>query len=180
MLNHIKNSQAGRKNWEPVVDALFKVTFLPPAGVTGSEILTEQCISLTGWKKPGPAAVQQSFNQSKRNYASVETDNTQNLTATFEMNLNDAYQNYVYNTMLSWSNIAFNPQTGERGLKRNYAGSIVVEQFAPDGEIYWKRTLQNAWVSGDFDSIGQNDVSSSEPVKFTVNFVADWYDEEAR
>lgn len=180
MLNHIKNSQAGRNNWEPVVDGLFKVTFIPPAGVPGAEILTEQCISLTGWKRPGPENVQQQFQQARRNYASIDTDNTQTLTATFEMNLNDAYQNYVFDTMEAWANLINNPHTGARGLKKDYVGTIIVESYAVDGEIFWKRTLKHAFLTGDFDSIGQNDVSTADPVKFSVTIIADYYDQEGR
>ncbi|BBI90411.1 baseplate subunit [Tenacibaculum phage PTm1] len=180
MLNHVRNSQAGRRNYEMVTDALYKVTFIPPAGVAGAEILTEQCISITGWKRPGPEAVQQQFNQARRNYASVDVDNTQTLSATFEMNLNEANQNYVYNTMVDWANLIFNDQTGERGLKKDYVGTIIIEQHDPKGNIYWTRKLQNAWVSGEFASIGQNDVASADPVKFECTIIADWYDEERK
>lgn len=178
MLNHVKNSTAGRKSWEAVVDSLFKVTFIPPAGVTNSEILTEQCISATGWKSPGPEAVQQSFMQSKRNSASTEVDNTQNITMQFELNLNDQFQNYVYKTIKAWRAKVFNPLTGERGLKKDYIGTIIIESFAADGTIYWTRKLKNTWPSGELASLGQNDYGSSEPVKLEQIFVADWYEEE--
>lgn len=180
MLNHIKNSTAGRRNYEAVVDAEYKVTFIPPAGVAGAEILTEQCISLTGWKRPGPEAVQQNFNQARRNYASVDVDNTQNLAATFELNLNEENQNYVYNSIIDWANLVYNDQTGERGLKKDYVGTIIVEQHNAKGDIYWTRKLHNAWVSGEIASIGQNSWDAAEPVKLEINFIADYYTEERK
>lgn len=178
MLNHVKNSEAGRKNWEPHVDSLFKVTFIPPSGVSNYELLTEQVTSAQGWKSPGPAAVQQSFQQSRRSYASVEVDNTQDVTFSFELNLNDEFQNVVYNTIMEWRDLIHNPQTGERGLKKDYVGTIIVESYAADGTIYWVRKLKNAFPTGDLSGIGQNDYSSSEPVKLEQAFRADYYEEE--
>lgn len=178
MLSHVRNSQAGRKNYEIVTNALFKVTFLPPAGVAGSEILTEQCVSITGWRRPGAEAVQQQYQQARRNSASVDVDNTQNLTASFELNLNEANQNYVYNSIETWANLVFNPHTGARGLKKDYVGTIIIEQHDAAGNIFWTRKLQNAWPSGDFAGLGDNDVSAADPVRLEVNFVGDWYDQE--
>lgn len=178
MLNHVKNSIAGRKAWEAVVDSLFKVTFIPPQGVTNSEILTEQVLSATGWKAPGPEATTQQFQQAKRAHASTDSDNIQNITFQFELNLNDAFQNYVYKTIKSWRSKVFNPLTGERGLKKDFIGTIIVESFAADGTIYWTRKLKNAWPSGELTSLGQNDVNSADPVKLEQVFTADWYEEE--
>lgn len=177
MLSHIKNSQSGRKAWEAHVDSLFKVTFIPPTGVTNSEILTEQVRSCTGWKQPGPGNVQQKFMQASRNYASTEVDNTQEITMSFELNLNDTFQNFVYNTMSEWRSKVFNPLTGERGLKKDYIGTIIVESFAADGTIYWTRTLYNVWPKDDQSGIGQNDYDSADPVKLEQVFIADWYEE---
>lgn len=178
MLNHVKNSEAGRKNWEPHVDSLFKVTFIPPTSVTNYELLTEQVVSATGWKSPGPEAVQQQFQQARRSYASVDVDNTQNVTFSFELNLNDEFQNVVYNTIMDWRELVFNAQTGERGLKKNYVGTIIVESYAADGTIYWVRKLKHAFPTGDLDSIGQNDYTSSDPVRLEQLFTADYYEEE--
>lgn len=178
MLSHVKNSTAGRKNWEAVVDSLFRVTFIPPTGVVNSEILTEQVRNVQGWKVPGPDTVQQSFMQAKRNHASTEVDNTQEITMDFELNLNDAFQNYVYQTLMAWRKKVFNPLTGERGLKKDFVGTIIVEHFAADGTIYWVRTLKNVFPKGDLTSVGQSDYDSPDPVKLNETFAADWYEEE--
>lgn len=178
MLNHIKNSEAGRNAYEVVSDARFRVTLIPPAGVTNSSILTEQCISCTGWRMPGPEAVQQNFARSKRNYASPETDNTQVLALTFELNLNKTKQNYVYNTFRQWKMKVFNPLTGEEGLKADYIGTVIIEQYLPNGDVYWVRTVKNAWPTGDIESFGQNDVATTDPAKLEITLTGDWYEEE--
>jgi hypothetical protein len=83
MLSHVKNSMAGRKAWEAVTDDTFRVTFIPPAGVLGSEILTEQCISCTGWKTPGPETTTQQYQQARRLQASADVDDTQTCLISF-------------------------------------------------------------------------------------------------
>lgn len=178
MLSHIKNSEAGRNSYEAHVDSLFRVTFVPPAGVSNNYLLTEQCIAATGWKQPGPENVQQKFMQASRNFASTEVEQTQEISMTFELNLNHSLENYVYDTISEWRALVFNPLTGQRGLKKDYVGTIIIESFAANGDIYWVRTLKNAWPKGELSTIGQNDYSSSDPVKLEQTFVADWYEED--
>lgn len=178
MLSHIRNSTSGREAYEVHVDSLFRVTFIPPTGVGNYEILTEQCTAVSGWKQPAPENVQQKFMQASRNYASTEVEQTQEITCSFELNLNHNLDNFVYDTISDWRALVFNPLTGERGLKKDYIGTIVIESFANNGDIYWTRTLNNVFPKGDLTSIGQNDYSASEPVKLEVVFVADWYDED--
>ena len=178
MLSHVKNSEAGRNAYEAHVDSLFRVTFIPPKGVTNSHLLTQQVRSATGWKQPGPENVQQSFMQAKRNFASTELDSTQEITMTFELNLTNTLQNYVYDSISQWRALVFNPLTGERGLKKDYIGTVVVESFAANGDIYWVRTLCNVWPKGDMTTIGQNDYDTSDPVKLEQVFIADWYEED--
>ena len=178
MLSHIRNSEAGRRSYEAVTDNMFKVTIIPPVGVVGSELLTEQVINCTGWRVPGPEGVQQMFQQSRRNYASTDVDDTQTISMTFELNLNDQVQNYVYNTIMTWRSAVRNPFTGERGLKKDYIGTIIIESYAADGTIFWVRKLKNAFPSGELSSIGQNDVSNAEPVKLEQTFICDYYEEQ--
>lgn len=178
MLSHVKNSQAGKNSWENHVDSLYKVTFIPPAGVTDYEILTEQVISVTGWKFNSPDTVTQGFMQAKRAYASVEVENLQELEIIFELNLNDTLQNYVYNTVQEWKKLIYNPETGERGLKKDYVGKLVIESFANNGDIYWTRTVHNIFPKGNLDTIGQNDYNNAEPVKLTTAWIGEYYTEK--
>lgn len=178
MLSHVKNSEAGRESYEVHVDSLFRVTFIPPAGVQDAYLLTEQCRSATGWKQHGPEQVSQKFMQASRNYASTEVENTQEITCTFELNLNHSLDNYVYRIISQWRSLVYNPLTGARGLKKDYTGTLIIESFAANGDIYWARTLKNVWPKGDVDSIGQNDYDTADPVKLTQLFIADWYEED--
>jgi hypothetical protein len=178
MLSHVQNSEAGKNKYEAHVDSLFKVTFIPPAGITNSEVLTEQCKKVTGWKFPGPEHTEQKFMQAKRIQASTEVDNIQEIDTSFELNLNNALQNYVYDIIQEWKKKVFNPFTGERGLKKDFLGKLVIESFAANGDVYWVRTLHNVMPSGNLDSLGQNDYESAEPVVLEVKWIAEFFTEK--
>lgn len=179
MLSHVLNSESGKNSYEAHSDALFRVTFIPPAGVLGSELLTEQCKKVEGWRFPGPEAVTQSFMQAKRTQASVEINNIQEISTEFELNLNDALQNFVYDTIKAWKMKVYNPFTGERGLKKDFLGKIVIESFAANGDIYWTRTLHKVWPSGDLSTIGQNAYDTSEPVVLGATWTAEYFTEKS-
>jgi hypothetical protein len=178
MLSHVQNSEAGKNQYEAHVDSLFKVTFIPPSGVANSAILTEQCRKATGWKYPNPEHTTQKFMQASRAQTSTEVDNIQEIDTAFELNLNNALQNYVYDIITAWMNKRFNPATGERGMKKDYTGKIVIESFAANGDIYWSRTLHNCFPTGNLDTIGQNDYDSAEPVQLEVKWIAEWFTEK--
>lgn len=176
MLSHIENSKAGRDLHEPVTGNLFKCTLIPPSTVSGAEILTEAIRSLTGWKNPGPEAIQQQFQTSRRNYASSDVDDTQVLTGTFELNLDEQNSFYVYNIMKAWKNTVRNPLTGEEGLKKDYVGKIIVENHNRAGDIFWTRTLHNAFITGNFEGLDP-DYGSPDPQQLAVTLTADYYTE---
>ena len=178
MLSHVQNSEAGKNNYEAHVDSLFRVTFIPPAGIQKSEILTEQCRKATGWKFPNPETTKQSFMQAKRIQASTEVDNIQEIDTSFELNLNESLQNYVYDIIQEWKMKIFNPFTGERGLKKDYLGKIIIESFAANGDIYWTRTLHNCAPFGPLDNLGQNEYDSAEPVVLEVKWTAEYFTEK--
>lgn len=178
MLSHVQNSEAGKNNYEAHVDSLFRVTFIPPAGVRSSELLTEQCKKATGWKFPSPEHTSQKFMQASRIQASTEVENLQEIETDFELNLNNALQNYVYDTIQDWKMKIYNPFTGERGLKKDFLGKLVIESFAANGDIYWTRTLHNVMPVGPLDTIGQNDYSTAEPVVLSVKWVAEYFTEK--
>ncbi len=175
-LSHIQNSKAGRGLHEPVTGNLFRCTLIPPPGVSNSEILTEALLSISGWKKPGPEAIQQHFQTSRRNYASSDVDHSQDLTAVFQLNLDENNSFYIYNILSSWKNKVHNPTTGEEGLKKDYVGKIIIESYNRAGTIFWVRTLHNAWIMGNFEGL-ENDYTASEPQNITANIKADYYTE---
>lgn len=177
MFAHVQNSEAGREKFEPILNSLFKVTFIAPPLVLAEPLLTEHVISCTGWKDPGPEAIQQQHYSAIRNFASTDVDNTQTIEITFSLNLNKLNQNYVLKAIKAWRKAVFNPLTGEFGLKADYAGQLVVDRKNKKGFTIYSRTLHNAWPSGDITGMDDFDITNSEPVTLVQPFTGDYYTE---
>lgn len=173
MRNDISNSQAGRNHEEFVNESQTKVIFVPPSSIVRAELLTEQVQNVSGWKRPGGETVTQQSGQALRHYLDTNIDKTFELTVTLNMNLNDANQNYIYNTICDWANLYFNPETGVYGKKKNAIGEILMQNYDNEGNIYWERRCYNAFIKGEIASIGQHDVTNSEPSQLEITFQCD-------
>ncbi|BAV39258.1 hypothetical protein BPT24_133 [Tenacibaculum phage pT24] len=170
MLAHIENSEAGRLKYEPVLNSLFRLTFLLPDNITPDERLTEHAISVTGFRDVGVENVQQQSFGAKRNYASTDVDNTQEIEITMSLNLNKTNQNYVYKKIREWHKAAYNSETGEYGTASEYMATLIVERLDKKGNTISTKTLKDAWVKGDISGIDDYDITNHEPIQlaFTV------------
>lgn len=173
MLAHIENSEAGRENYEPVINSLFRLTFIMPQNITPEPLLSEHVISVTGFREIGAEAVQQQAYSARRNSASTDIDNTQEIEVTMSLNLNKANQNYVYKKIKEWKRASFNPATGQYGLQSEYKGQLVVERFDRKGNVISSKTLINAWVKGDITGMDDFDITNHEPIQLTFSVIGD-------
>jgi hypothetical protein len=176
-LPHTKNSTAGRNMYEPIVGSQFEVYLIPPNGVKGAPILTEHAMSCEGLFDEQPEGkIVQKFKTATRTYDTNDGDTSRTFSITFSLNLNNSHQNYVYKTLKEWHKKKRNNLTGERGLKRNYTGTIVVVKHDRYGSIFWVRTAQQAWPSGKLPDLG-NSYAENEPQALTVEFTSDYISE---
>lgn len=178
-LPHTRNSEAGINMYEPIVASQFMVYLLPPDGIAGGSILTQHVQSITGLftEKGGEGKSTQNFQTAQRTYANPETTTTYEVEVLFSLNLNNNAENYVYNTLREWSRRKYNPLTGERGLKKDYTGTIIGEKFRVDGAIFWRRALHQAWISSEFGDM-QGEYTSHEPQELTITFTGDYITDE--
>ena len=77
------------------------------------------------------------------------------LTLNFTLNLNDANENYMYNTFRNWYKLIYDPLTGEMGLKKDYVGSMIVVQFNRAGDIFRKITLKDVFPTAQPDFVDE-------------------------
>lgn len=161
-----QTSKAGRQ-FEPVQGNLFEVTILPPSGVADAPLLLQHVNTVSGlelYKAPGE--VTQKYKFSARSYAGMPDDTTLTVGINFSLNLNEANQAYLYKTMRQWYNLAYDPQTGAMGLKKDYTGTIVIVQFNRAGDIYRTITLEDCWINSGLPFT--NDLSYEAPEAATL------------
>ena len=172
-----QTSKAGRQ-FEPVQGNLFEVTILPPAGVADAPLLLQHVNSVSGlelYKAPGEVA--QKYKFSSRSYAGMPDDTTLTVGINFSLNLNEANQAYLYKTMRQWYNLAYDPQTGVMGLKKDYTGTIVIVQFNRAGDIYRTITLEDCWINSGLPFTKDLSYESPEAAALEVTWKCDTFKE---
>ena len=173
-----QTSKAGRQ-FEPVQGNLFEVTILPPAGVADAPLLLQHVNTVSGlelYKAPGEVA--QKYKFSSRSYAGMPDDTTLTVGINFSLNLNEANQAYLYKTMRQWYNLAYDPQTGVMGLKKDYTGTIVIVQFNRAGDIYRKITLDDCFMTSGVGMTGELNYESADPAQLEIGWRCDVWNEE--
>lgn len=179
-LPHFDNSQASRRLYEPVHKNLFEVTFLPPNGVAGADMLLEHVISISGIDAINPSidAVGQKYKFADRSFSGMPGQTFVDLTVVFSLNLNDANQMYIYKTLRDWYKKMYDPATGAMGIKKDYVGILILVEYNRKGDIYRKITFKDVFPTGTIAGAGDFDYTSSDPVQLTMTFRCDHWDEE--
>ena len=178
-LPHWDNSQAARAYYEPVFQNQFEVIITPPATITeNTDLLVEQVLKISGLPEfltPGTAV--QNYKFAKRAYAAaVPNDTLTTLSVTFEVNLNDENNMYVYNILRGWGDLIYDPLTGRQGLKKDYTGEIFVGVANKAGDIFREYRFKPAFLSKNLPSINL-DYSATGLYQITADFVCDAYKE---
>lgn len=179
---HYKQSRPSSSSWEPVIPSYFRMILMPPAAVgADTDLLIEHIISVGGLDNINPAvdAVTQKSRWIDRSYASQPNQTYFDLALTFSLNLNDIHENYVYTTIRKWANMSFNPKTGRFGLKRDYRGGAVLDQFDRDGSIWRRIEFSDMFPTGQITGMGDVNIDTKDPAQLSVTFRADNYLEHA-
>lgn len=178
-LPHTRNSAAGANMWEPVIPSQFMVYLMPPSSVSGGAILTEHAKNVNGLfnEKSGDAIAEQTYQMATRSYDKNEKTTVYDIDITFSMNLNDANKNYVWDTIRDWNRLRWNPMTGERGLKKDYVGTLTAEKYRRDGAIFWRRTAHQCFPKNNMEGV-DGDYGNHDPQELAASFRADYVTDE--
>jgi hypothetical protein len=173
-LPHWDNSQAATNYWEPVFQNQFNVIITPPAVVTeGVDLLVEQVLKVTGLPEFLTGTTTQNYKFAKRAYANAAPETTlTNLDISFEVNLNDDNNMYVYNTLRAWSDLIYDPLTGRQGLKKDYVGQIAIDIFNKAGDVFREFKFPVAFIREPFNKMTL-DYTTNEIYRLDAKFVCD-------
>ena len=100
------------------------------------------------------------------------------LTINFTLNLNEANENYIYNTFRNWNNLIYDPLTGEMGLKKDYVGSMIVVQYNRAGDIFRKITFKDVFPTGQPDFVDELNYETQDAAELTMTYRCDHWVEE--
>lgn len=149
--HYTSRAEAGIGKEEPVYANMFLVTIIPPPLVASTgDLLNAHLTNIGGINlHPETEVAEQTHRGATRSFAGgLLSPTTNDLTVSFTENLNESNQRYVYKILRDWKRLIHNPETGERGLKRDYANSqIIIEQHDRTGEIFQRITFFDCWIS---------------------------------
>ncbi len=178
-LPHYTQSRASSQRYEPIQPNLFEVTVFSPLG-DDTGLLLEQVKTIGGLNNLNPAvdAIGQKYKFADRSFASMPGQTFMDLTVNFSLNLNEANENYIYNTFRNWYKIIYDPLTGEMGLKKDYVGSMIIVQYNRAGDIFRKITCKDVFPTGQPDFVDELSYETPDAVDLTMTYRCDHWVEE--
>ena len=183
---HINNVKAGTDRWDPVHNSLFQILFTVPYVMQGEYnieellILSQQVISVSGLDQ-----IQKQVSMYNMKYLGVDVaffnpilENTSiDFTITFNLNIRNQSDVYVFKLFKSWLRLIHNMATGVVPLiAQCKADNMTICQANRDGTIWRQVVLKNVVITGmtGMDSL---DYTSVDPQPLTVTFHGDYWDE---
>jgi len=178
-LPHYTQSRASSQRYEPVQPNLFEVTVFSPLG-DDTGLILEQVKTIGGLNNLNPAvdAIGQKYKFADRSFASMPGQTFLDLTVNFSLNLNEANENYIYNTFRNWYKLIYDPLTGEMGLKKDYVGSMIIVQYNRAGDIFRKITCKDVFPTGQPDFVDELSYETPDAVDLTMTYRCDHWVEE--
>ena len=178
-LPHYTQSRASSQRYEPIQPNLFEVTVFSPLG-DDTGLILEHVKTIGGLNNLNPSvdAIEQKYKFADRSFASMPANTFVDLTLNFTLNLNEANENYMYNTFRNWYKLIYDPLTGEMGLKKDYVGSMIVVQYNRAGDIFRKITLKDVFPTGQPDFVDELSYENPDAAELTMAYRCDHWVEE--
>lgn len=176
---HVTQSTAAVEKYEPVVASNFNAHFVLMGNLKKKlgdyGFLSEYIKSVTGLfiEKAGNT-IEAGYKYTKFRYDSNEKETFFDVEVAFHNFLDKESRMFIYNALVKWSRFKYNPMTGEKTLKKDYADAcIVVEKFNRDNTIYWRRMGHNLFPMADLPD-QMADYSSHDMQELAMTFNVDY------
>ena len=185
-LPHFKNIKSGVNHYDPVHSCVFEVYFQLPEPLQqqfgeDAALLTEQVVSITGLdalQRTTPSGVQK-FNGVDVSYLNPMLESTRaELTMTFNLNLRNVTDNFVFKIFRAWENPSYDLSDGTRGIKVDYTSDVLrVAEANRNGEIWRSYIFHNLMLTG-VSGMDELNYGSSDARMLQVNMIADTWDDD--
>jgi hypothetical protein len=176
---HVTQSTAAVNKYEPVVPSNFNAQFVLMGKLKERlgdySFLREYVKNVSGlFVEYAGNTIEGGYKTTKFRYDSNDKQTYYDVSVSFFNFLDNDSKMFVYNSLVAWSRVKYNPLTGEKTLKDVYANAcIVVEKYNRDGTVYWRRMAHNVFPMNDFDD-QNNDYTQHDMSDLTVQFNADY------
>ncbi len=176
---HTTNSTAAIQRYEPVVSSNFNAHFVLMNNLKKAlgdyGFLSEYIKSVTGlFVEKAGNVIEGGYKYAKFRYDSNEKETVYDVNVSFHNFLDTDSKMFIYNAVVAWSRYKYNPLTGAKTLKKDYADAcIVVEKFNRDQTLYWRRTGNNCFPMSEIEDLAA-DYANHEAGEFNCTFSVDY------
>lgn len=185
-LPHVSNTKVWRDRWDPMHSSIFSVEFTVPFVLRGEYDSEEMCVlSLQVLSVEGLDGLQKSVGIYTQKYLGTDVaffnpkiDNTTiDFNITFNLNLRNVSDAYVYKIFKEWYNLMYDMATGVRAIKDMCcAETMNIYEANRDGTIWRQITFRNVFVTS-IQGMNSLDYTSSDPRILSVGLHADYWEE---
>lgn len=177
-LPHIKNSTVTAELAEAAYSALFEFQLMPPSGVVIPDNIDEQITNVSGLDtlEAAPGVVSQPYKVGQsRQFSGLVTSNVHNVELSMNLNLHgpDTNDPMILNCFNAWNAKRKNPRTAAFGLKKDYIGQMIMQQFNQVGTVWRLVTYKYAWPSTKCSGISSADPKGEEIYSCSVTMTSD-------
>jgi hypothetical protein len=179
---HTTNSTAAVQRYEPVISSNYNAHFVLMGNLKTKlgdyGFLSEYIKSVTGlFVEKAGGSIEGGYKWIKFRYDSNEKETVYDVVVQFHNFLDTNSRMFVYNAIVAWSRFKYNPLTGEKTLKADYANAAIVgEKFNRDGTLYWRRTGLNCFPMSEIEDMAMdygNHEAGELSCTFSVDYVQD-------
>ena len=182
-LAHFTAVDTAKDLYEPIHKNLYEVTIILPTVLQGvhpnaTHLLLENTKTAQFPKYPDLQSAVQKFKYSTRLFVMMPASTSvEDLTITFNLNQNDAYQIFCFKMLKDWYDLAWNNETGTLHYKKNLVGDIIIHLHDKEGKVIRRVTYHDAMLkifSGmeDFDWDSTNVI-----MDLSCTFLADYWED---
>lgn len=172
--------------YDPVHSSLFKVTMGVPLIIAGEfnieemDLISSQILTVEGLD-----TLQKPISTYTKRYLGVETigvkpsfdSTTAQFSITFNLNLRNISDNYVFKLFKEWQDVIYNISVGLQTIKYYYMSEyLVIYEANRDGTIWRQINFKNV-IPTNVSGLNTLDYTSNDALVLTVNFVAEYWDE---
>lgn len=179
MFPHVTQSTAAVNKYEPVVASNFNAIFVTMGELNNRigdiTFLSEYIKNVNGlFIEYSGNTIEAGYKITKFRYDSNEKQTFYDVEVGFFNFLDNDSRMFVYNTLVKWSRVKYNPLNGDKTTKDIYADAcLVVEKYNRNGQIFWRRIANNVFPMNDFpDMIA--DYQTHDMTELQVTFNADY------
>lgn len=177
---HISHSTAAVNKYEPIVGSNFHAQIVLMGQLKDKlgdySFLSEYIASVGGaFAEKSGGTIDAYHKQFTATYDSNEKVNKNEIEVVFHNFLDEQSRSFVYNSMVAWSRVKYNPLTGHKSLKSLYADAcLITERYNRDGSIFLRRIYHNIFPANDIDDL-EADYANHDVQDFTITFNSDLF-----